>query len=371
MITGTTANILGGAGAGAAMGGIGGMMTGEEGAVGKGVVGGAIVGGIAGAGASSLMSSGGILNRAAMSVGGIADDMLGNTSNAAYFKALRSNVDISATMDASKSKQAYSAAQKEYDEAFSNFAKAQSQAFDDFMDSKAYTVNDKNKKIKTEEFKKLRKRAGKQHNVSASEVTDDQLRETYLRERFDKAEDMSLGHNDQGQEIFEERGKSLLERISKTKNAFDTEFADSRTTMQANQKIIDAGPSGSGSISDFFQGLGDSTARAQNNVAEYQRLGKKVADGSIEDADYARMMNLESEMGPGLTRSINNRRAGYDMHGDTNFQDYMGRMKGNVSDRNRAITFAGAGLTGVMVGSQMGNRRNHKRGMNAKRGARF
>src|SRR5210317_1611028 len=135
--------IFAGMGAGAVMGGMGGMVSGDEGAVGKGVVGGAIMGSVAGAGTSSLMSKGGILNRAAMSAGGMVDDMLGNTSNAAYFKALRSNADISTKMDDSATRKAYNAAQKEYDTAFSSFAKSQSQIFDDFMSTGAYTQGKK------------------------------------------------------------------------------------------------------------------------------------------------------------------------------------------------------------------------------------
>lgn len=365
--------IFAGMGAGAVMGGMGGMVSGDEGAVGKGIVGGAIVGGVSGAGASSLMSSGGILNRAAQSAGGMVDDMLGNTSNAAYFKALRSNTDIASQMDASKTKKAYTAAQKEYNEAFSDFATKQTRTFDDFMKSGAYQQGKKGL-VMTDEFKKLRKTSAQQHGVKTKDLSEDQLRETYLRRDFDAREDVVKKTKDPDGnliEFTEERGKSLLEQVATTKQAYNTEFAEAQQTMARNQKIIDAGPSGSGSISDFFEGLGDSTVVAQNNVAEYQRLGKKAADGSIEDADYSRMMNLESEMGPELTASINNKKAGYSMHGDENFQSYMSRIKGNVSDRNRAVTFAGAGLTGAMVGSQMGSRRKHKRGMNAKRGARF
>jgi hypothetical protein len=142
-----------------------------------------------------------------------------------------------------------------------------------------------------------------------------------------------------------------------------------RELMESNRAIMADSPSASGSIEDMFYNMGGGArARADANIASYRKMAGQT---DLDDAGYARMAEMESSMGVDLTRSIRNSDpssmnkdlAGYDQH--------VANMKDNVAARNRAIIMGGAGLTGGMVGINSGKRRNHRRGMNSRRGARF
>lgn len=369
MIDKAIRHIAGGAAAGGFMGGIGGLATGEEGGVGKGIFGGALVGAVAGGGVSSLTTRGGILNNAAISLGGIADDLMGNTGSAAYFRAVESNRGLNATREGIVNNLQGVRNQRRAGEELAT-EKVTSNALSDQAkrDTLIHLRDNKNMNV------------GNIDDVSDSDllkfVTSKQAgyTEDVLNEPFHGPMKQFISEMEQGQAAAKQTyadsdiGKGVSAQIQKYESELSDFGTKNNATMDANQKLIDAGP-GSGSVGDFFEGLGDVNIAANKQFEEYRGLNKKFKAGDMEDADYARMMNMEAEFGSELSASI---RSGTELNSQVaGYSQHISNMRNNVSATNRALTYGGAGLTGVMVGASMGRRKNHKRGLNSKRGVRF
>lgn len=371
-------HIGGGAAAGGFMGGIGGLMAGDEGSVGKGAFAGAIVGGVAGSGVASLSTRGGVLNKAAMSAGGMVDDLMGNTSSAGYFRAVDSNAELmpglkkaQSTLDDAQG--AYNSSVRRSMEGVTSDALSgqDKRATVDYltnekgMDPANFRIDESAPGGGVSDSDLLRMVTSKEAGYSDEVLKDPmhgnlnkfiqemQTQRTGAKEAFVKG-DVAKGY-----------GKAVQE----AETELSTYSAKHGTTIEANNKLIEAGPSSGGSFSDFFEGLGDSSRAAENNLVAYQKLQKSAKDGSIDDADYARMMNMEADFGEKLSASLHDGT----LNRTTNkaYQKYQKSIKKNVAATNKALTYSGAGLTGVMVGSSMSRGKSHKRGMNSKRGARF